>query len=203
MMTTMTRGRPKSFNDNEALERAMNLFWRFGYDATSMDQLVGAMEIPRQSLYRTFGDKKTLFLRALELYGKRTNTAITQTLLSDSLAIDKINAVFRRWGDLLTSKDKQGCMMQNTYSQSILNDKDVTAIIMLYQKQITQALTEAIAQGQKEGSIENTIDGKAAARTIISSINGLLSLARTNLPEGFIEDVLNTLKSMLQTKSAA
>lgn len=194
----MTRGRPKSFNDNEALERAMNLFWRVGYDATSLDALVGEMKIPRQSLYRTFGDKRGLFIRAIELYTNRMNESITQVLLADGLAIDNINRVFQLWSERLTSADKQGCMMQNTYSQSILADEDVAALIMAQQKRIPQALEEALKLGQQQGNINKSIDARAISRTITSSINGLFALSRTNLPNEFTKDVILTFKSLIQ-----
>lgn len=194
----MTRGRPKSFNDNEALERAMNLFWRYGYDATSLDALVGAMEIPRQSLYRTFGDKRGLFIRAIELYATRMNQSVTQVLLADGLAIDNINQVFQLWHERLTSTDKQGCMMQNTYSQSILADEDVSALVMTHQKQIPQALEKALKIGQQQGNINKSIDARAVSRTITSSINGLFALSRTNLPSEFTKDVINTFRSLIQ-----
>lgn len=194
----MTRGRPKSFNDNEALERAMNLFWRYGYDATSLDALVGAMEIPRQSLYRTFGDKRGLFIRAIELYATRMNQSVTQVLLADGLAIDNINQVFQLWHERLTSTDKQGCMMQNTYSQSILADEDVSALVMTHQKRIPQALEKALKIGQQQGNINKSIDARAVSRTITSSINGLFALSRTNLPSEFTKDVINTFRSLIQ-----
>jgi TetR/AcrR family transcriptional repressor of nem operon len=194
----MTRGRPKSFNDNEALERAMNLFWRYGYDATSLDALVGAMEIPRQSLYRTFGDKRGLFIRAIELYATRMNESVTQVLLADGLAIDNINKVFQLWHERLTSTDKQGCMMQNTYSQSILADEDVSALVMTHQKRIPQALEKALKIGQQQGNINKSIDARAVSRTITSAINGLFALSRTNLPSEFTKDVINTFRSLLQ-----
>jgi TetR/AcrR family transcriptional repressor of nem operon len=194
----MTRGRPKSFNDNEALERAMNLFWRYGYDATSLDALVGAMEIPRQSLYRTFGDKRGLFIRAIELYATRMNQSVTQVLLADGLAIDNINKVFQLWHERLTSTDKQGCMMQNTYSQSILADEDVSALVMTHQKRIPQALEKALKIGQQQGNINKSIDARAVSRTITSSINGLFALSRTNLPSEFTKDVINTFRSLIQ-----
>ena len=75
-MFIMKRGRPKQFDDDEVLARAMQVFWRKGYDATSLDDLVEAMGIPRQSLYRTFTDKHTLFLRALEYYDQNVTSRI-------------------------------------------------------------------------------------------------------------------------------
>jgi TetR/AcrR family transcriptional repressor of nem operon len=194
----MTRGRPKSFDDNESLECAMNLFWRYGYDATSLDALVGAMKIPRQSLYRTFGDKRGLFIRAIELYTSRMNESITKVLLADGLAIGNINQVFQLWNDRLTSADKQGCMLQNTYSQSILADEEVSALVMTQQKRIPQTLEQALKLGQKQGNINQSIDARAVSRTISSSINGLFALSRTNLPKEFTKDVILTFKSLIQ-----
>jgi TetR/AcrR family transcriptional repressor of nem operon len=193
----MSRGRPKSFDENQALEQAMHLFWKKGYDATSLDELVVAMAIPRQSLYRTFGDKRTLFIRALGLYANHINQAITHTLLADGLAIDNINQVFQRWSERLTSTERQGCMMQNTLSQSILVDEAVTTLIATHQQRITLALTTALERGQQQGNIKPSIVPEAMARTILSSINGMLALSRTSLSKDFSADVIQTLKSCI------
>lgn len=199
----MTRGRPKSFDDSEALERAMNAFWRYGYDATSLDDLVREMQIPRQSLYRTFGDKRSLFLSALELYGNRMSEVIIAILQADGKAIDNVNEVFRRWSERLTSPERNGCMMQNTCSQSIMVDEQVTALVMTHQNRITVAMEKALVRGQEEGNISAVIDTKAVARTISSSINGLLALSRIGLPDEFSKDVIRTLMSLIKVNKLA
>lgn len=199
----MTRGRPKSFDDNEALERAMNAFWRYGYDATSLDDLVREMQIPRQSLYRTFGDKRSLFLSALELYGNRMSEVIIAILQADGKAIDNVNEVFRRWSERLTSPERNGCMMQNTCSQSIMVDEQVTALVMTHQNRVTVAMEKALVRGQEEGNISAVIDTKAVARTISSSINGLLALSRIGLPDEFSKDVIRTLTSLIKVNKLA
>src|SRR5688572_4700394 len=66
--TTKPRGRPRSFDRDKALERAMHVFWRQGYEATSVDDLTRAMDINPPSLYAAFGDKQRLYLEALERY---------------------------------------------------------------------------------------------------------------------------------------
>lgn len=199
----MTRGRPKSFDDSEALERAMNAFWRYGYDATSLDDLVREMQIPRQSLYRTFGDKRSLFLSALELYGNRMSEVIIAILQADGKAIDNVNEVFRRWSERLTSPERNGCMMQNTCSQSIMVDEQVTALVMTHQNRITVAMEKALVRGQEEGNISAVIDTKAVARTISSSINGLLALSRIGLSDEFSKDVIRTLMSLIKVNKLA
>jgi TetR/AcrR family transcriptional repressor of nem operon len=194
----MNRGRPKSFDDNDALERAMRVFWRSGYDATSLDDLLKAMEIPRQSLYRTFSDKRTLFISALELYVNRMREAISNIKQADGPATDKVDALFRLWSDGVTSPEGDGCMIQNTCGQSVMSEKEVIALITNHQKLLTQALEELLNQGKLEGSINGTIDSRAITRTILSSINGMFGLSRIGLPSEFSNDVLKTLRSLIQ-----
>lgn len=195
----MNRGRPKSFNDNDALERAMRVFWKSGYDATSLDDLLRAMEIPRQSLYRVFGDKHSLFLSALELYGNRMAAAITQIRQSNGPATEKVDALFKLWSEGVKSPESNGCMMQNTCGQSVMKEKEVVALLSGHQQLMTEALEKIIEQGKLEGNINISIDTIAVTRTIISSINGLFGLSRIGLATEFSNDVLKTLRSFIQT----
>jgi TetR/AcrR family transcriptional repressor of nem operon len=194
----MNRGRPKSFNDNDALERAMRVFWRSGYDATSLDDLLRVMEIPRQSLYRTFGDKRTLFLKALKFYGNRLSETISHILQIDGPATDKVDALFKLWSEGVTSPEGNGCMMQNTCGQSVMREKEVVTLLMEHQQLMTDALEKVLDQGKLEGNINNSVDTRAVTRTVISSINGLFGLSRIGLPAEFSDDVLKTLRSLIQ-----
>lgn len=194
----MNRGRPKSFNDNDVLERAMNVFWKSGYDATSLDDLLVAMAIPRQSLYRTFGDKHTLFLKSLMLYGERIGNTISLIQASEGSAPDKIDALFRVWSEGVKSPAGDGCMMQNTSGQSVMKDKEVIDILMTHQQLMTSALQTLITQGKLEKSIKDSTDAVAVTRTIISAINGLFGLSRISLQDEFSNDVLKTLRSLIE-----
>ena len=78
----MARGRPRSFDELEALEKATQVFWSKGYDGVTIDDLVAAMGVGRPSLYRVFGDKRTLFLRVLRAYAERKGARAAQALLS-------------------------------------------------------------------------------------------------------------------------
>jgi len=193
----MNRGRPKSFDDTDALERAMAVFWKSGYDAASLTDLLSAMAIPRQSLYQTFGNKRTLFLSALNLYGNRMNMAISGILQADRPASENIDELFNFWNDRLTPSDGNGCMMQNTCGQSIMKDQEVAAVVTSHQKKMTEALKQALQQGQQEGSINTAIDARAAARTILTSINGLFGFSRMGLPAEFRCEVIKTLRSLI------
>jgi len=81
--SSMKTGRPTEFDRNTALERAMVLFWRQGYEATSLSDLLGEMGIGRQSLYNAFGDKQALFIEAARHYGdKYTHAEYPQDVCS-------------------------------------------------------------------------------------------------------------------------
>src|SRR3954464_13164143 len=85
------RGRPRGFDEREALERATQVFWSKGYDGVTIDDLVAGMGVGRPSLYSVFGDKRTLFLRALRAYAEKKGAGAARALFSppnlrDSLA---------------------------------------------------------------------------------------------------------------------
>ena len=199
-MFVMKIGRPKTFDDNEVLEQAMGVFWKFGYDKTSLDDLLKAMAIPRQSLYRTFGGKRALFLRALELYETRTNEIVLKTLQSDDSAITNIDNVFQVWTDRLTSPDRNGCLIQNTCGQSIFADKEIAAIVLNFQSRVFYSFEQALKQGQREGDVNSAVNAKAVAHTVTSSLNGLLSLSRVGLPNDVVKNVFDTLRSLILAK---
>ena len=78
----MARGRPRSFDELDALEKATQVFWSKGYDGATVDDLVAGMGVGRPSLYRVFGDKRTLFLRVLKAYAKKKGARAEKALLA-------------------------------------------------------------------------------------------------------------------------
>src|SRR5580658_5354243 len=80
--TARPRGRPRSFDETGALEKATQVFWSKGYDGVTIDDLVAAMGVGRPSLYAVFGDKRTLFLRVLRAYAEKKGAGAAKALLS-------------------------------------------------------------------------------------------------------------------------
>src|SRR5579884_3655403 len=79
---TRPRGRPRSFDEKQALEKAIQVFWSKGYDGVTIDDLVAGMGVGRPSLYAVFEDKKTIFLRALKIYAEAKGARASQALLA-------------------------------------------------------------------------------------------------------------------------
>src|SRR4051812_29138361 len=91
------RGRPRNFDEMEALEQAIQVFWSKGYDGATVDDLVAGMGVGRPSLYAIFGDKRTLFLRALRAYAERKGALAAKALFSPQHLRDSLVS-FLRYG---------------------------------------------------------------------------------------------------------
>src|SRR5271166_5486127 len=94
--TARPRGRPRSFDERQALEKATQVFWSQGYDGATIDDLVAGMGVGRPSLYSVFGDKRTLFLRVLRAYAETKGALAAKALLSPRTLRDSLAALDRK-----------------------------------------------------------------------------------------------------------
>src|ERR1700745_3802212 len=90
-----SRGRPRSFDEGDALEKATQVFWSKGYDGATIDDLVAGMGVGRPSLYSVFGDKRTIFLRVLRAYAATKGALAAKALLSPRALRDSLAAFLR------------------------------------------------------------------------------------------------------------
>ncbi len=106
------RGRPRRFDEGEALDRAMRVFWARGYDGATVDDLVAGMGLGRPSLYATFGDKATLFMRCLEHYGRSVGAQAVEALCAEPDVRGAIRGFLRQAAESATGADTPpGCLM--------------------------------------------------------------------------------------------
>jgi len=102
--TARPRGRPRSFDETGALEKATQVFWSKGYDGVTIDDLVEGMGVGRPSLYAVFGDKRAIFLRALKAYAERKGASAAKALLSPQSLRDSIAGFLRYAVESATEK---------------------------------------------------------------------------------------------------
>ncbi|MCA8095592.1 TetR/AcrR family transcriptional regulator [Burkholderia contaminans] len=106
------RGRPRSFDEAGALEKATQVFWSKGYDGVTIDDLVAGMGVGRPSLYAVFGDKRAIFLRVLKAYAERKGASAAKTLLSPLSLRDSITGFLRYAVESATEKGSaRGCLL--------------------------------------------------------------------------------------------
>ncbi len=110
--TARPRGRPRSFDETGALEKATQVFWSKGYDGVTIDDLVAGMGVGRPSLYAVFGDKRAIFLRVLKAYAERKGASAAKALLSPQSLRDSIAGFLRYAVESATEKGSaRGCLL--------------------------------------------------------------------------------------------
>src|SRR5271168_1495688 len=106
------RGRPRSFDETEALERATQVYWSKGYDGVTIDDLVAGMGVGRPSLYSVFGDKRTLFLRVLRAYAEKKGARAAKALFSPPTLRDSLAGFLRNAVETATEEGSApGCLL--------------------------------------------------------------------------------------------
>ncbi|MET1150000.1 TetR/AcrR family transcriptional regulator [Enterococcus faecium] len=140
--------RKKSFNEQEVLEKAMNVFLKKGYEKTSMQDLVNEMTIHRRSLYDTFGDKQHLFLLSLRLYKEMIEKKISEEILEDMSTCEKLKKIFSILS--VEKKDNAGCLIVNSAMKCSSSDSIVAKEIRNYFKSEERHLLKILLSGQKK-----------------------------------------------------
>src|SRR5262245_10307380 len=151
--------RSKSFDEDAALDGAVQLFWEQGYEGTSLSDLEAHLELGRQSLYNTFGDKQALFLKALERYETSVADPILAWLNAPGAGLDAIRAFFRASIEGLTGPgSKRTCMVVNTILER--GSEDADALLRCNQSRggleraFRRALTQAKARSEVFGDLD-------------------------------------------------
>ncbi|MFC3675396.1 TetR/AcrR family transcriptional regulator [Ferrovibrio xuzhouensis] len=172
--------RPKGFDTAAALERAMELFWQQGYATTSMEQLVAAMGISRQSLYDTYGDKHALFLAAIDSYCARLATELLAPLAKPDAGLAALHATAMGVVDFIIRYPKRrACLMANTALELAPHDAVVAAKVRSHMAAMEAAFRHAIDNAQARGEIATDGDPDALARYLVAMANGLLVMGKS------------------------
>ena len=172
--------RPKAFDQAQALEKAMQQFWTYGYEATSIQDLLDCMGINRGSLYATFGDKHALFMAALEHYFDAAMNPMLALLEGPDPGLEAIAQVFDAIAQA-AADDKQlrGCFMTNTAVALLPEDKQLRNTVNGHFLRIQQAFHRALLRAQQAGAIAKRPDLAELAQYLLTSVQGLLVMRKT------------------------
>jgi len=190
--------RSKDFDESEVLAKAVKLFWLKGYNGTSMQELVDALGISRSSLYDTYVDKHTLYLKALQFYQDSTNSQINDITAKSSSSKEAIRHLLKFITDSLVSdKQHKGCFMLNAEVEVATQDPEVMDIVCKNDRQIEEALHRLIQKGQKGGEISNKKEAKGLTRFFVNTIKGIRVSAKSTNDKAFFNDIIQTSLSVL------
>ena len=190
--------RTKDFDEQEVLNKAVNIFWLKGYTGTSMQDLVDGLGISRSSLYDTYGDKHTLFLKALESYQCSNSGRFTQIVDDNLSARDTIKKMLEFIVcELLSDKSQKGCFMVNAEVEVALHDKEVSEMIQKNDQQVEETFFQVIKQGQDSGEIATSRDARALARFLFNTVKGMQVMVKSTTERTVFEDIISLAVSVL------
>jgi TetR/AcrR family transcriptional repressor of nem operon len=170
--------RPKEFDREVAVERAMSVFWSKGYAATSTDDLLEAMKIGRQSMYDTFGDKRRLYVEALRRYQLESVAGHIKRLRSMASPLAGIEALVVGVISSDRTTREKGCMGVGAICEFGNADTELAQLRVKSGGMLRKVLVERLQDAQAAGEIGETVDIERAARFVETTMFGLQVAAR-------------------------
>ncbi len=195
----MKPGPEKQFDPEAVLEKAIGVFLARGYEAASLNELTTAMGIGKKSLYDTYGNKRSLFLKALEQYSRHSEDCIRAVLFDpDGLStLDNIKKMLEVWLENNSSPDSKGCLIGTSIADFDTNDEDVASALRKSLELIEDALTEALAKAEADGEINFKGSPRNIARTLVCLSQGVALLGRVMCSCDILKSALSVAETEL------
>jgi TetR/AcrR family transcriptional repressor of nem operon len=191
-------GRPTEFDVEEALASAMQKFRELGYEATSLSELTACTGVQKASLYATYGDKRTLFLSALQHYQELSYQTLEQRLKAAKSPRAALEAWFADAERNSAAKGKNSsCLCINTAIEFGDHDALVARALLGHAARIEQLIVDALTRAQKAREVSAELDLRAAARFLLTSLYGLQVAGKTGFDAKKLEQVVRLAFSVL------
>ena len=193
-----TIGRPKTFEKDEVLKLAMNHFWEHGYDSTSLDDLLKAMNIKKSSFYSTFKSKKELFSLCLGVYRAEAYKGLSA--LKDEVGAKNAMLMLT---DMTIQELKQtgkvkGCLLINSGKECYKKYDDLSIQVQKEFNFMQDLFASFIKQAQENGDISSKKDAKKISGRYMNALNGLVVSIQAGASSELIDDLAESLKEMIE-----
>jgi AcrR family transcriptional regulator len=187
-VTTSTRGRPRSFDRNAALDKAVRLFWRQGYEATTVRDLTDELGIGAPSLYSAFGDKQRLFLEALTVYDEQYGDFIDRALAEEPTARLAAARVLTEGPERYTRPGlPTGCLIAS--GDAGTTNAEVCEQLAKLRARKVAAFTRKIRADMNAGRLPADTDAAALGRYTMAMVTGIAHSARDGVPRAQLRRV--------------
>jgi AcrR family transcriptional regulator len=170
--------RPKEFDYEKAIRKAIRLFSQQGFAATSTDELMRVMDIGRQSMYDSFGDKRSLFLKALEMYVTESVQSINAEVEKPGSALAAVQNALVTFAERSDLSSAEGCMGLNAVSEFGRRDAEVTRITRNAGCMQRQTLMGVLARAKRQGELSSDVDLDVMADFFESTLAGIRMAAK-------------------------
>ena len=190
--------RPRAFNEEEVIDKAVEVFWAKGYEATSMQDLIDAMGIQRGSLYGTFGGKQNLFLKSLKRYSVTVVKKLLEILESKPSAVESIELFFSQLVEhLLTAGELRSCLVTNSAIERGLRDEETKQLVLQLLNALENGFYKTLLRAKENGELSTDLDLKVVANYLTSSMQGLLVMGKVCSERSVLEGINRMTLSIL------
>jgi TetR/AcrR family transcriptional regulator, transcriptional repressor for nem operon len=191
-------GRPREFDLDEALDKAIAVFSELGYHATSLSKLTSAMEITEGSLYKAFRDKRAVFLAAFGRYLRQRDDRLAFALASTRTGREKVKAMLTVYAESSCGKaGRQGCLVVGSAVDLATSDpemaKRAASVLAGHEKR----LAGFIRRGQEDGSICSQVDSAVTARLLLCVVQGMRVLGKTGRSRDEMDGLIDPAMKLL------
>ncbi len=192
--------RPREFDQNEVLDRIVELFWARGFEATSIQDLEKATGLKRGSLYNAFGDKAALFRMALAHYLQGSAVRRWMAEIPNMRARSAVDNLLDRLA-AEGAASEHGCLITNTMTELGARDPEVAEIVTGALHGLEKALEDLFTRAQSEGDLNPAADSKAMAQFVVVIVQGLRVLSKIRHDKTDLQRVADTAKQAIWERS--
>jgi TetR/AcrR family transcriptional regulator, transcriptional repressor for nem operon len=190
--------RPKEFNPDDAIEKAMQVFWHKGYEATSMEDLLIAMDLNRGSLYDTFGDKRQLFLKVVDRYCTTFVGPKFSLLDQPGPALPTVRRFIHGMIEgALADPQRRGCLISNTVMELAPHEKEIARTLRQALKMTEDTFFKVLARAKQQGELKDDKDPRALARFLTTMMQGTIVMIKAGAPGDVVKQTAETALSIL------
>ncbi len=189
----MSKGRPKEFDETQALQAAMEVFWKRGYDNASCDELLDAMGINAGSMYATFGGKRALYEKAFDVYCQTGFASVLAILNGAGSPLENVRQLVKIWGKM----DCKGCFVFNTVAESGEESKEIGKVAKKVVGRLRRELEKKLVAAKDVGELGKRANPKELAAFLVNTARGLNVSVHTGVSKESVQGVVNTTLAVL------
>lgn len=192
------RGRPKQYDAEKALLAAGEVFWNKGFSATSLDDLAGAMNMNRPSIYRAFGDKEAIYRLALEQFGKQMDDGFRRTILREKDFRNGLRKFYREALDIYTAGEAPlGCMVLCTAPAAAVDHPEIQSDLASVIQHIDNSFIEQIEKAIEQGQLDKNLDARSLTGMLQAIQHSLAIRARAGESRTSLRKFIDTSIALL------
>ncbi len=191
-------GPSKQFDQHQALDKALQLFWKQGYESTSMQELVDVMGVNRASLYQTYGNKYDLYLASFNRYIDATLNTFNQALKTPGPALENAQTLFQNLVQHSLEGGLQGCFINNTAVELGAHDQELAQRIRDVWVKFEDVFAQMIQRAVDEGELKNDADVRQIAQLLNTNLQGLIIQTKTNISQEKLFDSIELIFRLIR-----